>query len=145
MVYDAMLVLALWLVTLFPMVALANDAVHGAAVQTLVFLELYAFFVFFWLYRGQTLGMLAWKLEIRTEDGLPLSLGRATLRFFASVLPLIFAAFAYRLFGAAAALACIGVGALGYVWILVDPRNRSWSDLISGTRIVRTQVAPADA
>lgn len=143
MVYDGMLVLALWLATLFPMVALANDAVHGAAVQSLVFLEMYAFFVFFWLYRGQTLGMLAWKLAIRTDDGTPLSLGRATLRFFASVLPLVVAAFAWRAAGTPAAVACLAAGALGYLWILVDPAGRSWSDLISGTRIVRAAPKPA--
>jgi len=143
MVYDGMLVLALWLATLFPMVALANDAVHGAAVQSLVFLEMYAFFVFFWLYRGQTLGMLAWKLAIRTDDGTPLSLARATLRFFASVLPLVAAAFAWRAGGTPAAVVCLALGALGYLWILVDPAGRSWSDWVSGTRIVRTQSKPA--
>jgi len=141
MLYDGMLVLALWLVTLFPMVALSNDAVYGATVQSLLFLELYAFFVLFWLYRGQTLGMLAWKLEIRTDDGTRLSLGRATLRFFVAVLPFIFAAFALRLFGNAAALACAAVGALNYLWILIDPERRSGSDLLSGSRIVRSPAA----
>jgi uncharacterized RDD family membrane protein YckC len=138
MVYDGMLIVALWMATLFPMVALANQAVYGATVQSLLFLELYAFFVFFWLYRGQTLGMLAWKLEIRTDDGAPLSLARATLRFFAAVLPLVFAVFAWRLFGAPAAMACLGVGTCGYLWILADREKRSWTDLMSGTRIVRS-------
>jgi uncharacterized RDD family membrane protein YckC len=142
MIYDGMLAVALWLVTLFPMVALANDAVYGALVQSLLFLELYAFFVFFWLYRGQTLGMLAWKLEIHTDDGAPLSLSRATLRFFASVLPLVFAALAYQLYGSAPAVFCLAVGGLGYLWILIDPRRRSWSDLLSGTRIVQRQAPP---
>lgn len=138
MVYDGMLIIALWMATLFPMVALANHAVYGAAVQTLLFLELYAFFVFFWLYRGQTLGMLAWKLEIRTDDGAPLSLARATLRFFAAVLPLVFAVFAWRLFGTPVAVACLAVGGLGYLWILIDRENRGWIDLMSGTRVVRS-------
>jgi len=125
MLYDGILVLALWLATLFPMVAFSNTAVYGANVQTLLFLELYAFFVFFWLSRGQTLGMLAWKLEIRTIDGQPLTLRQATLRFF----------------GAIVSLACVGVG---YLWILIDRENRSWSDLLSGSRIVRTQAVPAN-
>jgi len=125
MIYDGMLVLALWLATLFPMVALSNQAVYGAVVQTLLFLELYAFFVFFWLYRGQTLGMLAWKLAVRSDDGGPLTLRQATLRFFGGML----------------SLACAG---LGYLWILVDRENRSWSDLLSGSRIVRTRIAPPE-
>ena len=118
MLYDGMLVLALWMVTLFPMVALQNNAVLGATVQTLLFLELYAFFIFFWMYRGQTLGMLAWKLAIVTNDGAPVTLRMATLRFFAAML----------------ALLCFG---LGYFWILLDPQRRSWSDMLSASRIVR--------
>lgn len=120
MVYDGLLVLALWLVTLFPMVALRNDAVYGATLQTLLFLELYAFFVCFWLFRGQTLGMLAWRLEILSDDGSPLTLRQATLRFF----------------GAMLGLGCAG---LGYLWILIDRENRAWPDLLSGSRIVRSQ------
>ena len=44
MLYDALLVLALWLFTLFPLVAIANAAVAGAAVQSLVFVEMFAFY-----------------------------------------------------------------------------------------------------
>jgi uncharacterized RDD family membrane protein YckC len=119
MVYDSLLVVALWMATLFPMVALANHAVYGATVQTVLFLELYAFLVFFWLRRGQTLGMLAWKLEVRTVDGGPLTLRQATLRFFGGML----------------SFACLG---LGYLWVLVDHEHRSWTDLLSGTRIVHS-------
>ncbi len=118
MLYDGMLVIALWMVTLFPMVALQNGAAIGATVQTLLFLELYAFFIFFWMYRGQTLGMLAWKLAIVTDDGAPVTLRMATLRFFGGMIALI----------------CFG---LGYFWILIDPQRRSWSDLLSASRIVR--------
>ena len=137
MAYDLMLIVALWLATLFPMVALANDAVHGALVQSLVFLEMYAFFAFFWLYRGQTLGMLAWKLAIRTDDGTPLTLLRVTMRFFATVLPLLVAALAWRPAGAPAVVLCVAAGALGHAWIHIDRNGRSFADWLSGTRIVR--------
>jgi uncharacterized RDD family membrane protein YckC len=123
MLYDTLLVIAMWMATLFPMVAIANHAVYGATVQTILFLETYAFFVLFWMYRGQTLGMLAWKLAVRTEDGAPLSLRQATLRFF----------------GALVSAAALG---LGYLWIWVDRDNRSWGDIMSGTRIVRTTDRP---
>jgi uncharacterized RDD family membrane protein YckC len=118
MLYDTLLVVAMWMATLFPMVAIANHAVYGATVQTILFLETYAFFVLFWLYRGQTLGMLAWKLAVGTEDGSPLSLRQATLRFF----------------GAMVSAACLG---LGYLWIWIDRDNRSWGDILSATRIVK--------
>ena len=48
MIYDGLVVIALWMATLFPIVALTNTAAVGAAVQSLLFFELVAFFVFFW-------------------------------------------------------------------------------------------------
>jgi uncharacterized RDD family membrane protein YckC len=63
-VYDALLVTAMWLVTLFPLVAVSNNAVGGATVQSLLFIELFAFFACFWVARGQTHGMLAWQLQL---------------------------------------------------------------------------------
>ena len=121
MIYDALLMLALWLLTLFPLVAVSNDAVYGPTVRALLFLELYAFFAYFWIFRGQTLGMLAWRLEIRTDDGRPFTLTQATLRFL----------------GAIASFACLG---LGYLWILFHSEKRSWSDLVSASRVMH--VAP---
>lgn len=118
MLYDGLLIIALWMLTLFVLVAVANDAVYGAAVRTILFLELYGFFVYFWISRGQTLGMLAWRLALRTDDGAPLTLAQATLRFF----------------GAAVSAACFG---LGYLWVLVDPKRRSWGDRLSASHIVR--------
>lgn len=117
MVYDSLLVIAIWMMTLFPIVALTNDAATGATVRSLLFFELVAFFVFFWYFRGQTLGMLAWRLELHSctgHDVTPLQL-------------------IIRLFAAGLSLACFG---LGYLWILFDPQRRSWSDIISQTRIV---------
>lgn len=117
MVYDALLVVALWMVTLFPMVAVSNDAVYGATVRSVLFLELYVFFVYFWMHRGQTLGMLAWRLELRTDSGGALTLTQATLRFFAALL----------------SFATLG---LGYVWMYTSADRRTWSDLASASHIV---------
>ncbi|MGA1370801.1 MAG: RDD family protein [Pseudomonadales bacterium] len=137
MTYDGMLVVALWLATLFPMVALSNRAVHGAAVQSLVFLEMYAFFVLFWLYRGQTLGMLAWRLAIETDDGRPLTLLRLTLRFFVTLLPVLAALLAWRAGGMPAVIVCLSAGVLAHSLAWFDPQGRSFADRVSGTRIVQ--------
>jgi uncharacterized RDD family membrane protein YckC len=123
MLYDALLVLALWMCTLFVLVAIRNDAVHGAAIRSILFLQLYGFFVYFWLTRGQTLGMLAWGLELRTDDGAPLTLTQATVRFL----------------GALLSAACLG---LGYLWMLVDPERRTWGDRLSSTHVVRLPKRP---
>lgn len=117
MFYDALLVLALWMVTLFLMVAIANDMVYGAAVRSILFLELYGFFAYFWVGRGQTLGMLAWRLQIISSYGPSLTLTQATLRFIAAML----------------SFATLG---LGYLWMYVDPQRRTWPDLLSSSQIV---------
>ena len=116
MLYDALLVLALWMVTLLPMVAVAGE-LSGPVVRAVQFLELYGFFVYFWVSRGQTLGMLAWRLELHSDSGKRLTLTQATLRFLAALLSFV----------------CLG---LGYLWILIDPARRSWSDLASSSRVL---------
>ena len=117
MVYDGMLILAFWLVTLFPRVAITNGATVGPTIQTLLFLEMYAFFAYFWLARGQTAGMVAWRLALRSTGSDPVTLKHVTWRFFAAML-------------------CFASLGLGYLWILFDRHKRSWSDMLSGTEIV---------
>lgn len=118
MVYDSLLVLALWLITLLAMV-LANrgEAVFGALVQSALFLEAFVFFAWFWLRAGQTAGMRAWRLHLVSGDGGRITLNQATVRFFTAMV----------------ALAALGIG---YWWALFDPRKRTWPDLLSGSRIV---------
>jgi len=119
MIYDGLLLIAIWMMTLFPIVALTNQAATGASVQSLLFFELIAFFVFFWYFRGQTLGMLAWRLQLRSCTGHALTPLQLVIRVFASM----------------ASLLCFGIG---YFWILFDREQRSWSDIISQTQIVYT-------
>ena len=119
MVYDALLVLAIWMITLFLLVSLSNAAVGGPVVQSLLFLEMFAFFTYFWVFRGQTAGMLAWRLSIITADGYRMTFTQVVLRFV----------------GALASFACLG---LGYLWILFDPQKRAWPDRFSDTFIVFT-------
>ena len=60
----------------------------------------------------------AWRLQIQPQPAAaPLTLTAVTL----------------RIIGAICGLAALG---LGYLWILIDRENRSWSDLLSGTRVV---------
>lgn len=127
MIYDGLLLLAVWLTTLYFLVAFNNAAVGGALLQTALFLECYLFFAFFWLRNRKTLGMLAWNMELQPNsvagpNGDPvipaLTLTQITLRFL----------------GACLGLTCFG---LGYLWIIIDPQKRSWSDLLSRTRIVQ--------
>lgn len=125
MCYDALLILALWMVT----TALLLPVTDGEAITPesagvlehlyrLVLLGIVvAYLGYSWTRTGQTLGMAAWRLKLlRNDDGLP-SWRDAS----------------WRLAGAAVSLAAFG---LGYLWILVDPGRRAWHDRWSGTRVV---------
>lgn len=124
MIYDGLLILALWMMTLTVLVALTNHAVVGPAVQSLLFIELFAFFAYFWVHKGQTLGMLAWRLTIRSTTGGPITYSQVML----------------RIVGALASIAALGIG---YLWILFDPARRGWPDLFSDTTIYYTPRQPA--
>ena len=124
MLYDALIVFALWLVTLFVLVATFNHAVMGPIVQSLFFVELFVFFAYFWTRRGQTVGMLAWGLHVETADGGAVRPGHALLRFI----------------GAIASFALLGTG---HLWMLIDPHRRTWPDILSGTQLIYLARKPA--
>jgi uncharacterized RDD family membrane protein YckC len=117
MVYDTLPVIGIWMMTLFVLV-IANDGgtVFGYRVQTVLFLELYAYFALSWVRNRQTLGMRAWKLWL-VSDRDRLSFDQAT----------------YRFLGALLSLATLG---LGYFWRYLNPDQRTWPDLLSKTLIV---------
>jgi uncharacterized RDD family membrane protein YckC len=118
MVYDFMILIAIWMITLFVLVALnGGNAVTGFGLQVLLFLETFFFFAWFWREDGQTVGMMAWRMRVVSNTGEPLTLVQITTRFA----------------GACLAAMCLG---LGYLWMLVDPDGRSWSDIMSDSRVI---------
>jgi uncharacterized RDD family membrane protein YckC len=119
MVYDALLVAAILMSTITLIVVLTNTPVAQANVLGLLLLESFAFFAYFWIFRGQTLGMLAWRLSIVTGSGYQMTFSQALLRYFGALIS--FAAFG-----------------LGYFWILIDAQKRGWPDLISDSRVLYT-------
>ena len=127
MLYDSLVVLAIWLITLLILVSIRGVAVTGPLVPSLLFIETYLFFAYFWLRRGETLGMLAWRLRLQpiAGAGAP-TLGQMTRRFI----------------GAGLGLAACG---LGYLWILFDRQSRSWSDLMSNTQVLYSPKSPSQS
>jgi uncharacterized RDD family membrane protein YckC len=122
--YDSLLVLALWFLTLL-FFAMATDSNSAAVeptpalyVQLVCSAETFLFFYFFWMYRGRTLGMMAWHTHLATVSGEVPGAKHILL----------------RILGATLNLASLG---LGYLWILIDEQQRSFSDILSGTRILR--------
>lgn len=116
MLYDALLVVALAMLTLYPLIMITDGNLPRPAVQSLVFIETFAFFAFFWTRRGQTAGMVAWRLRVQSLDGSGLTPRQALLRFI----------------GATLSFAALGIG---YLWMLIDPGRRTWPDMLSGTEV----------
>ena len=116
MLYDALVMLAIWIVTIVALVTLIGDAVTGAWVQSLLFMELYGFFAFFWCRRGQTLGMLAWRLRLHSSGGFTPS--QALRRFVAGLV----------------SWATLG---LGFFWMWFDKGRLTWPDRFSRSIVVR--------
>jgi uncharacterized RDD family membrane protein YckC len=125
MLYDGLIVLALMFVVtalflpftageaITPRESGALERIYQAALAAVVVL----FFGVFWTRRGQTIGMLAWRLRVQRPDG-------SALRWRDALL---------RLAGACVSLAALG---LGYFWIWIDRDRLAWHDRWSGTRVV---------
>jgi uncharacterized RDD family membrane protein YckC len=125
MLYDLLIVAAL----MFIVTALFLPFTGGEAItpgesgaleriyQAALLLVVVLFFCVFWTWRGQTIGMLAWRLRVQRPDGSAIAWRDALV----------------RLAGACVSLAALG---LGYFWIWIDREKLAWHDRWSGTRVV---------
>ena len=76
----------------------------------------FIFYGWFWVHGGQTLGLRAWRLRVVRIDGGPVTWRCAALRFLSALL-------SWAPFG------------LGVLWALFDPKQRTWHDRLSRTRL----------
>ena len=119
MLYDSLLVIALMFMATIPFIAVrGGDPVESGSFlyQATMLGTAWAFFAGFWTWRGRTLGMQSWRLQLETVSGDRPALGAATLRFFA-------------------AIASIVPAGLGIWWQLLDKDGLAWHDRLSGTRL----------
>ncbi len=124
--YDTLLLMALWFVAVALVLPLNHGqafAPHNPLLTTYLFFVAFLFYAWFWMHGGQTMGMRAWKLQLRSLRPGPPSVWQLMLRFLVAI-P------AAALFG------------LGYLWILFDRRRLSWHDRYSETTIVQLQHNP---
>ena len=121
MLYDTLLILALLFLVTIPFIAARGgepvETGENALYRAVLVLTVCAFFVGFWTWRGRTLGMQSWGLQLETMDGARPGLAQATVRLIAALL----------------SWAPLG---LGFLWQLVDKDRLAWHDRLSGTRLV---------
>ncbi len=117
LVYDALLLFAMLFAATVPVLLLTGGRAVGP--NDLVFTAYllgvsYVWFGWCWTRSGQTLGMRAWRMRVRTREGTRLGWRRALARF-------------------AAALLSIGAAGAGLLWVAVDRDRMSLHDRLSGT------------
>ena len=119
MLYDSLLVIALMFMATIPFIAVrGGEPVEAGSLvyQAAMLGTAWAFFVGFWTYRGRTLGLQSWRLQVETVSGERPGIGAATIRFLAAIL----------------SIAPFG---LGIWWQLLDKDGLAWHDRLSGTRL----------
>ena len=119
--YDSLIVLALlifgtWLLLPFTAGAPIGPGQFLFQVYLLVIVD--GYFIIFWVKGGQTVGMLAWKIKVVSEDGSDLSWKQSCVRLLWAVLTLLPAG-------------------LGLWMALFDAEGRAWYDKLAGTKVVR--------
>ena len=94
--------------------------VGGIIVTINVICVSFFFYGWFWTHGGQTLGMKAWNLYLIKPDGKFIDWSTALKRYLAAVV----------------SWACLG---LGFTWVLLDKQKRSWHDIFTNTKIVKSK------
>lgn len=116
--YDAFLIVAIWMTSTTLMVALMTDGaeVTGILFQLFLYLELAAFYIYFWKVTGQTLGMQVWKIRLQTHEGELLNYKQCTVRFLVATLSVL-------------------VVGIGFLWIFFNKDRLTLHDIASGSHV----------
>ena len=118
--YDTLIIVALCIAATAALHAFsAGEAIAAGTVwyQLVLTSMVVGYFVISWWRRGQTIGMLAWRLRILSVDDSTVSLGQCLIR------------------AVVAAISWLPAG-LGFFWVLVDRRHRAWHDLATQTELI---------
>lgn len=119
--YDSLILLAIlmlgtWLIMPFTN---GNPVSPGVLIYQLYLLLLGGFYyVGFWVYCGQTVGMRAWRIKVVNSDGSPLSWKQGTLRAFYALITLLPAG-------------------LGLWYMLFNAEKQTWYDRMTHTHVIR--------
>ena len=125
LVYDSLLIGAIVLVLSLLLVFVNGGYPESGSFVSFIqfFILVFAgpiFYSYFWIAnKGQTTGMQAWKIKLVSMDETELNIKKTMLRCLISTI----------------SFACFG---MGYLWILYDKDNLSWSDILTKTKVIKT-------
>lgn len=150
MIYDGLLVLAIWMVLGLVFVFLGNlTGLNTIPLQFAVNLvAAWAFLAWFWTRTGQTLGMQTWQIRVRDERGGAVTAWKATLRYLVALaqwLLLLFAVYLAREYGAPVTVGITALVLVGLGMSQLHPRRLMLHDWLSGTVLVHAPRQAATA
>ena len=118
MLYDAFLVVALWMTSTTLLVSLFTGGAEaqGLWFQLFLYAELAAFYIFFWRLKGQTLGMQVWKIKVLGRNGETLGYRQCLIRF------------------AVATVSTLALG-LGFIWMYFNKERLTLHDIASRSHV----------
>ncbi|WP_178861303.1 RDD family protein [Thiomicrorhabdus cannonii] len=119
LVYDLILLLAVWFFAALPYVLwqgenFQNSPVASLGFQLYLLAITYLYLTYFWTNSGQTPGLRTWKLQLVREDGYLLTRHNANVRFIWAV------------------LFCL----IGWLTLFLSPKQQSLQDILAKTKIV---------
>lgn len=118
-VYDVLLLVAVWFgAAVVALVARQGETVPAGTWWFTCYLLAvgFVFFGWFWTHGGQTLGMRAWRMQVRGTDGSGLTWLQALQRYLVA-LP-------------------SWLSIVGMLWCLIDAQRRALHDIASGSEVV---------
>ena len=136
--YDAFLLFALWAVTGSVLLMIFGDTAPADRrlpeqeplatiwVQIICFLEMFLFYFYFWLVKGQSLGMQVWKIRAVNQQGAIMGPRDALIRFLCATVSML-------PFG------------LGMFWALINKDHLALHDVWSKTKVVYLGHKPYDS
>jgi len=143
--YDSFLILA----TAFIATALTLPFTKGnVSASNNIYMSLYLLLVvylfcgWFWTHGGQTLGMRAWKQRLISKTGSSVNWQQSFIRFITAVPAwFLFLVGIILWVKEDIALSITSIPAwlftlAGFVWVLLNMRNNSWQDKLSGTEVI---------
>lgn len=135
MAYDSVLIMAIWMVVAFIVLAsfgidnartvdgdvVTLDPLYKNVLLVAMIFSAWTFFAWFWNHSGQTLGMQAWRVKVQNADGSSLTVKQTVIRFFGALLSMLPAG-------------------CGYWFMLFHAEKKSLHDLMSSSEVVLVEL-----